>query len=611
MIEINEGIKNICFNKLRIVVILCVCCMGLLSRSYVSADNLSNVQILIQPQDMSGKLGEQLTLSVKTEGAIAYQWQYSTDGKNYNAWSWVDGYDKANMKFELTEGRVGMKFRCKITGEDGNTVYTNTVTASKKQTARITIQPQDVKGKLGEQLTLSVKTEGAVAYQWQYSTDGKNYNAWSWVDGYDKANMKFELTEGRVGMKFRCKITGEDGNTVYTNTVTASKKQTARITIQPQDVKGKLGEQLTLSVKTEGAVAYQWQYSTDGKNYNAWSWVDGYDKANMKFELTEGRVGMKFRCKITGEDGNTVYTNTVTASKKQAARITAQPQDVRITAQPQDVKGGIGEKVTLDVQADGVISYQWQYSTAGKNFYAWSWVEGYDKARMQFELTEGRVGMKFRCKITGEDGNTVYTNTVTASKKQVARITAQPQDIKGGIGEKLTLDVQADGVTSYQWQYSTDGKNFYDWSWAAGYDKARMQFELTEGRVGMKFRCKITGEDGNTVYTNVVTAEKKNEIIIKNQPQDVKGGIGEKLTLDVQADGVTSYRWQYSTDGKNFYDWSWVAGYDKTRMQFELTEGRVGMKFRCKLTGEDGKIVYTKTVSALHINYEEWETPIL
>lgn len=47
----------------------------------------------------------------------------------------------------------------------------------------------------------------------------------------------------------------------------------------------------------------------------------------------------------------------------------------------------------------------------------------------------------------------------------------------------------------------------------------------SEGRVGMKFRCKITGEDGNTVYTNVVTAEKKNEIIIKNQPQDVKGEI--------------------------------------------------------------------------------------
>ena len=42
----------------------------------------------------------------RPEGAIAYQWQYSTDGKNYNAWSWVDGYDKASMKFELTEGRV-------------------------------------------------------------------------------------------------------------------------------------------------------------------------------------------------------------------------------------------------------------------------------------------------------------------------------------------------------------------------------------------------------------------------------------------------------------------------------------------------------------------------
>ena len=52
---------------------------------------------------MKGKLGEQLTLGVKTEGAIAYQWQYSTDGKNFYAWSWAAGYDKARMQFELTD----------------------------------------------------------------------------------------------------------------------------------------------------------------------------------------------------------------------------------------------------------------------------------------------------------------------------------------------------------------------------------------------------------------------------------------------------------------------------------------------------------------------------
>ena len=284
---------------------------------------------------------------------------------------------------------------------------------------------------------------------------------------------------------------------------------------------------------------------------------------------------------------------------------------LQILKQPNSVQGKIGEQLTLDVKAEGVKTYEWQYSTDGKNFNEWNWVEGYDSASIKFELTGGRVGMKFRCKLTGEDGKEVYTNIVTAEKRHEIKILEQPQDIKGKVGEQLTLDVKAEGVKTYEWQYSTDGKNYSAWSWVEGYDQARMKFELTEGRVGMKFRCKITGEDGKTVYTNVVTAERKNEIIIKNQPQDVKGGIGEKLTLDVQADGVTSYQWQYSTDGKNFYAWSWVAGYDKARMQFELTEGRVGMKFRCKLTGEDGKIVYTKTVSALHINYEEWETPIL
>ena len=171
------------------------------------------------------------------------------------------------MKVELTKGRVGMKFRCKITMKGRNTISTIIPTAKNYQAARITTQPQDVKGKLGEQLMLSVKTEDAIAYQWQYSTDGKNYNAWSWAEGYDQASMKFELTEGRVGMKFRCKITGKDGNTVYTNIVTAYKKQAARIITQPQDVKGKLGEQLTLGVKTEGAIAYQWQYSTDEQKY--------------------------------------------------------------------------------------------------------------------------------------------------------------------------------------------------------------------------------------------------------------------------------------------------------------------------------------------------------
>ncbi len=371
---------------------------------------------------------------------------------------------------------------------------------------------------------------------------------------------------------------------------------------QPNSVQGKIGEQLTLDVKAEGVKTYEWQYSTDGKNFNEWNWIEGYDSASIKFELTGGRVGMKFRCKLTGEDGKEVYTNIVTAEKR---------HEIKILEQPQDIKGKVGEQLTLDVKAEGVKTYEWQYSTDGKNFNEWNWIEGYDSASIKFELTGGRVGMKFRCKLTGEDGKEVYTNIVTAEKRHEIKILEQPQDIKGKVGEQLTLDVKAEGVKTYEWQYSADGKNYSAWSWVEGYDQASMKFELTEGRVGMKFRCKITGEDGNTVYTNVVTAERKNEIIIKNQPQDVKGGIGEKLTLDVQADGVTSYQWQYSTDGKNFYAWSWVAGYDKARMQFELTEGRVGMKFRCKLTGEDGKIVYTKTVSALHINYEEWETPIL
>ena len=71
-------------------------------------------------------------------------------------------------------------------------------------------------------------------------------------------------------------------------------------------------------------------------------------------------------------------------------------------------------------------------------------------------------------------------------------------------------------------------------------------------------------------------------------------------TFTVEATGVKTYQWQYWMPTKN--KWTNNTGDTAVTASFsiEAIEKRYGYKYRCKLTGEDGRVLYTDEVQIVN-----------
>ena len=88
--------------------------------------------------------------------------------------------------------------------------------------------------------------------------------------------------------------------------------------------------------------------------------------------------------------------------------------------------------------------------------------------------------------------------------KYVAHIVTQPTDQVAAIGADAVFSLSANNVKSYQWQYSTDNEEHWSNSNASGNKTDTMTTQANEARYGYFYRCKITGLDNNTIYSNSV-----------------------------------------------------------------------------------------------------------
>ncbi|MCD8188926.1 MAG: hypothetical protein LUD78_01665, partial [Clostridiales bacterium] len=143
---------------------------------------------------------------------------------------------------------------------------------------------------------------------------------------------------------------------------------------------------------------------------------EGYASDSVTLTANKGRNGYSYRCKITDASGNVVYSD--------AAVLTVTTPEVTdpitVTTQPTDVTANKGDSVTLTVEATSnlgeTLTYQWQYQTAtGSKWYNCTATtgEGYASDSVTLTANKGRNGYKYRCKITDESGNVVYTDVIT------------------------------------------------------------------------------------------------------------------------------------------------------------------------------------------------------
>ena len=361
----------------------------------------------------------------------------------------------------------------------------------------------------------------------------------------------------------------------------------AVIVAQPENAYGNVGDTVTFTVEADNAKSYVWQYSKDkGNTWTSWK-ADEYKQATLTLNLTSGRMSMKYRCAITGQNGKVIYSDAVGVSDAAAAKITQQPENA---------SGSVGDTVTFVVEADNAKSCVWQYSKdKGKTWTSWKSDE-YKQPILTLSLTSSRMSMKYRCAITGQDGKVVYSNAVGVTAGAAAVITQQPVDVTGSVGDTVSFTVKADNAKSCVWQYSKDkGKTWTSWV-SDEYKQATLTLKLTSSRMSMKYRCAITGQDGKVIYSDAVGVTAGAAAVITKQPVNAFGSVGDTVSFTVKANNAKSYVWQYSKDkGKTWTSWK-ADEYKKATLKLSLTSSRMSMKYRCAITGQDGKVIYSDAV---------------
>ena len=544
---------------------------------------VSGLTIKTQPADYTGPVGENATFKITASGEdLTYQWQVYKNATWKN--TSLPGNNMSTLTVGITESRNGMKFRCVVTDKYGNRIESREVTLTTSAvTLKISVQPKDFEGAVGDTAVFSVKTEGqGLKYQWQVFKSGvwKNTS----LPGNKTDTLNVEILESRDGMRFRCVVTDGSGNSVESNGAAISIASTpVSIYSDPEDYSGAVGDIAVLSLEAEGeGLTYQWQVYKNG----VWksTSLPGNKTDTLSVELLESRDGMRFRCVVTDVYGN--------SAESEEAAISIAITPVFIYSEPDDYSGPIGDTAIFLVGAEGDdITYQWQVFKNGvwKN----TSLTGNTSDLLEAEVLSSRDGMKFRCVVTDKYGNTAVSEECSINVMTID-ISIQPEDYSGGIGEKAEFYVEASGEDlTYQWQVFKNGawKN----TSLQGNTSNTLIVELLPSRNGMMFRCVITDANGNSeisyeVELTVIPIE------ITLQPQDFEGVIGDKAVFTVEAEGEElTYQWQVYKNG----DWknTSLVGNNTSTLAVDVTAARDGFIFRCIITNADGESINSSEVT--------------
>ncbi len=273
--------------------------------------------------------------------------------------------------------------------------------------------------------------------------------------------------------------------------------------------------------------------------------------------------------------------------------INVEVRKMEIYEQPESVEAQVGDTVEFHVYGDKINSYQWYYSQNAGKTWKKSGMTGFDTDTLTVYVTESRIGQMYRCQVTGADGTTI--DSEAASIMQKFEITKQPGNVITSVGETVVLSVEATGAKNYQWYYSQNGGASWSKSSMPGSSSDELVISVTAKRIGQKYRCQVTGLNGDVLNSEAATLLEKLEIT--KQPVSQTAAIGDTVSFEVVANGAKKYQWYYSQNGGKTWSKSSMAGNTSKVLTIPVTATRIGQKYRCYVTGADGKTLVSDSVA--------------
>jgi gliding motility-associated-like protein len=491
------------------------------------------------------------TTATGGSGAIAYQWQSSTDNSTFTD---IGGATGATYAPGALTATTYYRRRASV-GAACAPAYSNVVT--------ITVAPALAAGTIAADQTLCfgatpaplTSTAGAsggtgsYTYQWQSST-ANNAN-FTDIPGATSASYAPGVLAGTT--YFRRQVTSGGCGPVFSNVVA--------LTVLPALTAGSIAADQTVCAGTApapltsvagpsggtGTFAYQWESSTDNTNFTAIGGATGATYTPGALTITT-----YFRRQVTSGGCTAAPSNVVTITVAPALVAGSIGSNQALCA------GSVAAALTSTAPASGgpgSLTYQWESSSDNNTFTTIGGANG-----LTFSPGTLNTTTYYRRRVDASSGCApAYSNvvTITVTPAVVAGTIAADQTVcLGTTPAALTSAAGASGGTgsyAYQWQSSTDNNNFTAIGGATGETYAPGVLTATT-----YFRRQVTSGSCGPVASNVVTIIVTPALVAGTIGADqtvCAGSAPTPLTSTAGASGGTgsyAYQWQSSTDNSTF-----------------------------------------------------------
>ena len=576
----------------------------------------------------------------------SYQWQYAeidgaelgADGKYVYSWSeyedipapddeyWsgetTDTFTWVHGSYDYTLDVI--KFRCRVTDADGNTVYSKDATHQLR--FQIWQDPDIWYYHVYYYHVVDSDVCGGIypyTYTWQYTNDslGGTYKTVTpdleWVYLYSSYTPEESVALSQLCLdtdattmfarehyRFRYIVTDADGKKLTSESVGFK----LMIVEEPENVESFDGDQVSFHAEAgggKGPYTYQWQYICDGQEYknltDSYTWISGgtTDTLTVKVSDTHFRYHNAYRCIVTDAEGNQVTTKEVCAYKP-----------LTITVQPADVIASVGDEARFTVETEGgcgKLSYSWYYN--GSSYTGWvandsNYSNYYTQTLTVTSVNERDLSREIYVTVTDQEGNKVTSDKVRIYAPPAVK--TQPEDVYANVGEWITFTAEAKygkEPYTYQWQYIADNTstphNFTGTaSWHSGSDTDTLSIKVYQSDIDHKwqYRCIITDANGQSVTTDYASLYQG--LYITQQPENIyfayqpgSTGSAQRHTISVTAAGGKApytYQWYQSSDviGKR------ASGTTQsTNMDIYSNSADDNLRFYCVITDAAGNTV--------------------
>ena len=448
---------------------------------------------------------------------------------------------------------------------------------------RITAQPSDVHVVSGASATFLVSISGSGSLQWQRSAGGGG--AWVAIDGATSSQYVTGATQDADnGAQFRVVVTPGSGAAVTSSaaTLTVDPAPVApAITVQPADTSVVADQEATFNVTATGtAIAYRWQRSADGTNWND---VGGAPTATLSVSgLTTTDNASQWRV---------IVSNSVGSVTSAVAHLTVlpTPQAPSFTTSPAGLSVVAGQAATFSAQAVGtpVPDIAWQASPDGAT---WTTIAGATSGSYTIDVTTLQDNnRRFRAVATNASGSVASAAaTLFVSAAPVApAIVSSPASTTASVFGSATFNVTASGqpAPTCQWQVSTDaGATFSNVN--AATNASLTVFVNSAAQDGWRYRAVVTNSAGSATSA-AATLSVIALPVITLQPANSgwRPGAVPGYFLGA-ATGAVALQWQTSTDGGN--TWTDVAGATGTSFVYPSNGDRAVNRVRFVATNSAG-----------------------